>query len=144
MSYTTHKYGPLQPMSRCVYFFRFNFTRPMSRLQVVFRRWFVCDENISCTITCSCVDRIRKVSIKLFTQVWHQFWRSAGPSTHNALLCRWIADRQNWCQTWVNSFIETFRIPSQGRHMNMSWCKKYFHHTQIIPWIQPVTVTLGV
>jgi len=55
MPYTIHKYGPLQPMSRCVYFFRFNSTRPMSRLQVVFRGRFVCDENIYYTITCSCV-----------------------------------------------------------------------------------------
>jgi len=41
-------------MSRCVYFFRlkFNSTRPMSRLQVVFRGRFVCDENICYTITC--------------------------------------------------------------------------------------------
>ena len=52
MSYTTHKYGLLQPISQCVYFFRFNSTHPMSQLQVVFRRRFVCDENIYYTITC--------------------------------------------------------------------------------------------
>jgi len=39
-------------MSRCVYFFRFNSTRPMSRLQVVFRGRFVYDKNIYYTITC--------------------------------------------------------------------------------------------
>ena len=55
MSHTTHKYGLLQPMSRCVYFFRFNSTRLMSRLQVVFRGRFVCDKNIHYTITCSFV-----------------------------------------------------------------------------------------
>ena len=56
MSYTTHKYGPLQPMSRCVYFFRFNSTRPLSCHGY---RWYsggdLCDENIYYTITCSCV-----------------------------------------------------------------------------------------
>jgi len=51
----------------------------------------------------------------------------------NCLLIVFLYDysqsRQNWCQTWINSLAETFRMRSQGRHMNMLWCNKYFHHT---------------
>ena len=43
--------------------------------------------------------------------------------------------RQNWCQTCVNSLVETFRMRSQGRQINTLWCNKCFHHRQIAPWI---------
>ena len=76
MSYPTHNYGLLQPMSQCVYFFRFNSTRPMSQLQVVFRgrrMWwkYSLHHNMFMCLPC---DRIWKVSARLFTQVWHEFW----------------------------------------------------------------------
>ena len=43
-------------------------------------------------------------------------------------LYNYSQSRQNWCQTWVNSLVETFRMQSQGRQMNMLWCNKYFHN----------------
>jgi len=55
-----------------------------------------------------------------------------------------LANRQNSCQTWVNSLAETFRVRLEGRQMKMSWCNKCFHHKQIASQITPVTVTLGV
>jgi len=59
-------------------------------------------------------------------------------------LYNYLSSRQNSCQTWVNSLAETFWVRSQGRQMNMLWCKKYFHNRQIASWIPPMTVTLGV